>query len=248
MKKLIIIIILTFTPKLSFGVAAGLAGTASIIPGLGQVLDGEPLEGLSWFAVVVGTIGSGNALISQAGFDLLQYNMYDAYRDAKPTINRYTQYSVFQNYLATFNPVNLFDPIGAPIVGLGAAAGAHNHYPATKYGTSYPYYAFVGLGEEGLFRGFLFPAFSDVFNSKFFGAFTSSAIFSFVHVTGGRKNLGGFILIERFLLGMLFCWQADNNKYDLRHGIFAHAWFDILVEKGSTASSIPLGIKLNIPF
>jgi membrane protease YdiL (CAAX protease family) len=89
--------------------------------------------------------------------------------------------------------------------------------------------------------------YSQLFNvlaSRFFGAVLSSGVFAYAHVTGGRANLRPTIFLGRFLAGMIFCWQADRNHYDLRKNIFAHAWYDILVSDG-TAEITPVGgIKL----
>ena len=220
-------------------VAAGVSGTLSIIPGLGQVVNGDGVEGLGWFSTSVGLLLTGNSFLSQIGFDLWMYNMYDAYRDAKPSGGKTKNYTVVQNYVAAFNPANIIDPIGGPIVLVGAAAGAKGGYPAFKNLALPITYGFVGMGEEGLFRGFLFPGFSDLLSSAWAGAITSSALFAVVHATGGRSNLSGTALTSRFLMGMLFCWQADRNKYDLRNNIFAHTWWDIFVDDNSGIGKIP---------
>ncbi|MGE4232677.1 MAG: CPBP family intramembrane glutamic endopeptidase [Bacteriovoracia bacterium] len=212
-------------------VAPGLAGIFSIIPGLGQTANGSPGEGVLWFTSSLGLFFSGNPYMQQAGFDLWQYNMYDAYRDAGADDT--APHNVFVNYFNAYNPLNVIDPIGGPIVGVAAVYGARNNYPALKNGAKVAMYGFVGLGEEGFFRGFLFPAFSDVFfNSKFLGAVTSSAAFAYAHALGGPENLSAPVLGQRFLFGMLMCWQLYRNKFDLRNNIFAHTWYDILVDNG----------------
>lgn len=60
----------------------GLYGALSIVPGLGQAASGNPLEGLTWFITSLGLWTSKNSYISNVGFKLWEYNMYDAYRDA----------------------------------------------------------------------------------------------------------------------------------------------------------------------
>ncbi|MBI2607040.1 MAG: CPBP family intramembrane metalloprotease [Deltaproteobacteria bacterium] len=231
-------------PREAHAAAAGVSGTASIIPGLGQVINGNALEGLGWFSSVAALSFSGNGYFAQIGFDLWMYNMYDAYRDARPQNGRFTNYGVVENYVAAFNPLNIVDPIGAPIVAYGAYAGSSRGYPGLRNVSKPLLYGFVGEGEEGLFRGFLFPGLSDVFSSKLVGALTSSAIFAVSHATGGSSNLAGGALAQRFAGGMLFCWQANLNRYDLRHGIFAHAWYDILVDRGRIAG---LSVKFPLP-
>lgn len=233
----------TYSARNAYAVAAGVSGTLSIIPGLGQAINGEPLEGLVWLTTIVGLYFSKNYYLSQAGWDLWFYNMYDAYRDAKPNNHNFTNYNVFQNYIAAYNPLNLIDPIGAPVVAFGGLVGAKRGYPALGNPAKILMYGFVGLGEEGLFRGFLFPAMTDVFfDSKLMGAITSSILFALIHVTGGKSNLAPVVMAQRFTFGMLFSWQAHRNKYDLREGIFAHAWYDILVDPSAGTY-----VRMNIP-
>lgn len=212
--------------------AAGVSGLLSIVPGLGQTANGDFPEGLAWFGSVLALFVMPSPITRQIGYDLWQYNMYDAYRDAGPSNRRVTRYNVAQNYIAAFNPLNIIDPIGAPIVGVGAMWGSRNGYAGLRNPSYIPYYAFVGLGEEGLFRGFLFPALSD-WISTFPSAVVSSAMFSLFHITNGKEALAPAALSSRFVLGMLFCWQAHRNKYDLRKNIFAHAWYDVFVAPGS---------------
>lgn len=223
-------------PK-AHAVDAGVAGLLSIVPGLGQVANGDTLEGGAWFVTTVGLFVAGGPVMRQIGYDIWQYNMYDAYRDAGPSIKRYAKHNVFENYIATFNPLNVIDPIGAPIFAVGAIAGSRNNYAGIRNPTYIPYYAFVGMGEEGLFRGFLFPAFSDVIGTVP-GAIVSSALFSLFHITNGPGALGAGPLTSRFIMGLLFSWQTHRNKYDLRKSIFAHAWWDVFVGPGS-----PDGVK-----
>ena len=215
---------------------AGLYGTASIVPGFGQALNGQVFEGLAWFIATAGLITRKSATATSVGFDLWQYNMYDAYRDAggKPSANK----NVFQNWASNVNPANIFDPIGAPIVGMAAVSGAPGGYPALRSPEKILMYSFVGLGEEGLFRGFIYPALSNSMNSRFLGAVTSSALFSAAHVTGGAAALQPVVFGIRFALGMFFCWELTRNNYDLSHNIFAHSWYDVLVDQ-DTKASIP---------
>lgn len=233
--------LLLFQRAPALATTPGLAGTLSLVPGLGQVTNGDGWEGLGWFGSVVGLYASGNSTLSQLGFDLWMYNMYDAYRDARPP--EAADHNWFQNYSAFVNPANLIDPVGAPIVGFGAYAGSPGGYPALRSPTALMTYGFVGLGEEGLYRGFLFPSFSQVLSSKWAGAILSSAVFSVSHATGGSSNLQASPLLQRFIGGMFFCWQADRNRYDLRKNIFAHAWYDILVDDAGMIR----GLKFQLP-
>ncbi len=234
--------IFLFAQPARAGVGPVFAATMSLIPGLGQMTNGAVFEGMGWFLASVVPWSSSNSDLSQIGFDIWQYNIYDAYRDAgaRPS----DSHNVFENYLGAFNLTYVIDPIGAPVVGTGAAFGYHNQYPSARKPLKIAVYGFVGLGEEGLFRGFLFPTLSDLFASKWAGALVSSAAFSAAHAIGGKENLNASPLIQRFILGMLFSWQVDRNNYDLRKSIFAHAWYDILVDSGSEIR----GLAIHLPF
>ena len=214
-KKVIVYIMLIIISLNSKAASPGMSGTLSIIPGLGQVANGKYLEGLAWFTAVGGLLATKNSKrAQQIGFDLWQYNMYDAYRDAG---NK--QSTFLGEYFSNYNPINAFDMIGTPILLLSST-----QLQGSKVdGELILEMSFVGLGEEGLFRGFLFPAFSQMFNSKWTGAILSSAIFSYIHLDGAKP------IPFRFVMGMLFCWQADRNKYDLSSNIFTHTWYDVMV-------------------
>ncbi len=224
-----------------------MSGTLSLVPGLGQAVNGNPFEGLAWFGSVAGLYLSGNSNLAQVGWDLWMYNMYDAYRDGGASgSGKTTSHSLASNYVANYNPANALDPIGAPVVGFGAWSGSSRGYTGLRSPTKIVTYSFVGLGEEALFRGFLFPAFSNLlFDSAIAGAVTSSAVFAYVHATGGSANLAPGVLAQRFVFGMLFSWQMHRNRYDMRRGVFAHTWYDILVDQ--EAGEIQ-GMSIKIPF
>lgn len=220
----------------------GVSGILSIVPGLGQVANGDFLEGLGYFTTVVGLMAvnkNKHHFTQGMAQDIWMYNMYDAYRDAGARDT--SKENAFQNYIGNFNPLNIIDPIGAPIVAIAAASqGTADRQPDTP--RALPgrilHYTFVGFGEEALFRGFLFPGFSHLLNSKVAGAVISSAIFSAVHGEFGSA------FSARFLIGLAFCGQAHLNKYDLRKNIFAHTWFDVFVTRnGGYKSSIGVDFK-----
>ena len=230
--------------------SAGWVGLSSAIPGVGQTINGNPLEGLGYLVSTIYLMSSKSAVVKSMGFDLWMYNMYDAYRDARPSGSAFSDQNIFQNLSAPFYPPNFLDWRGATLVAAGAAAGAHQQYPALKKPELIAKYAFVGFGEEALFRGFVLPSFTDSFHSKGWGIVLSSAVFSVAHAaTGDGSALAPSVLVVRWILGMWLAWQADSNKYDLRKNIFAHAWYDVLVDStGSTNDIRPImGVRFFLP-
>lgn len=246
-----------------------ISGLLSIAPGLGQVANGNSLEGLGWFVTSVGLFFSGNRYAGQVGYDLWMYNMYDAYRDAGASDT--SKQNVFQNWIAPFNPLNLIDPIGPPMIALTVFASDPKNSlrgPKNRFFTL-PFFTAVAAGEEALFRGFLYPAFSHLTHSKIIGATISSAAFSAFHLLNFTPfDSTGGALWMRFAMGMIFCLQLSYNKYDMRKGIFAHAWVDTIVDWRGGAKGIasitpptpaststwkkyglfPLSPKLNVQF
>jgi membrane protease YdiL (CAAX protease family) len=226
------------------GKSAGLAATLSIVPGLGQLYNGDYWEAPLWTLASVGLYLSRNPFMNIAGFDLWMYNIYDAYRDAGPSNKKVADRTVFGNYLAAFNPLCLWDPIGTPTLLIyGGLGGAYRSFRGLTDWRAPFVYAFVGLGEEGLFRGFLFPGLQHLFPEKaapWIAAFLSSALFAAAHVTGGIQELSPDRFAVRTLMGLVFSWQTHRNQYDIRNSIFTHAWIDVLVSEPMPNEDYPI--------
>ena len=238
----------------------GVSGALSIIPGLGQVANGDALEGVAWFVSSIGLwFLYPNSYVNTVGFKIWEYNTYDAYRDAgaKET----SKQTALQNYVAFMNPMNLVDPFSIGIVGYGIYSGASSPpYDKNRLGPPPPlagafFYGFVGWGEEAQFRGFLYPGLSYLLGgSHFWGAVASSAVFAAAHITNSQQTYHtagtlGFL----FAFGMLECWQVTTNHFDLRDNIFSHAWFDFSLDyvgqhpTGSGQIEHPYVVKMGIP-
>jgi len=238
-----------------------LYGTASIVPGLGQTLNGHYLEGVSWFVTSLVLISSKDVVIRNTGQDIWFYNIYDAWKDAggKPSNDHFVGYEYAQN----FNPANIADPFSIGYLGAAAASrskaknnkdnkNAKEDLDKVSTVGSIAMFTFVGLGEESLFRGFLYPSLSSWLGNSG-GAVVSSAAFSFAHV--GASSGGN---AARFIMGMFFCWQYTRNNYQLGANVFAHSWYDqILIgnmsirdpqNKKPKLRDPPLGIQFQISF
>lgn len=235
MKKFLIIFSLVLNMNIH---AQAINGLASVVPGMGQSLNGNHWEGAAYFLSSLGLMFiAKDPKLNTVGLNIAFYNMYDAWRDAggKPSNKKG---NIFYDYGQTFNPLNIADPFA---VGLLSLAGLNRgnarktaredaqrdndqefiHRRLTTEGwKSMLTYASVGMGEEALFRGFLFPAISQGIG-YWGGAVASSAIFAFAHTGANTKQN-----LVRGGLGMLFCWQYYRNKFNLKHNIFTHAWYD----------------------
>ncbi len=227
------------------------SGVLSIVPGLGQVANGNYLEGLGYFSVSVGGILIPNKFTQHIGLQTYLYQYYDAWRDAggKPS----QEQNWFQNYIGTYNPLNAIDWIGTPALGIVAVAEGGNRPMHSRLSESIIFGTFSGWGEEAFFRGFLFPVLSFGSNSfwmKSVGALTSSVLFSLVN-----KGIGTFSVIE-VAQGLLFCTQTHINNYNLRKSMFTHAWWNIIadIKNGSRVGGVAipdtyrLGLGYNFVF
>lgn len=210
------------------------------VPGLGQVLNGNVFEGIT-YAGVSALYFHPNGYLSNVGFNIWLYNQYDAYRDAGAP--GAAKHSIYENWLANINPLNLVDLISAPTVGFAAGYGYYNGgYPAFQRWEIPVSYSLVGLGEEALFRGFWFHGLSRLFGSEWVAAPIASLGFAAAHVIGGVENLQLEPMAQRFLFGMIMSWQVSRNKYDLRKSIFTHSWYNIFIDRGNT-----IGFRWVIP-
>ncbi|OIQ16058.1 MAG: hypothetical protein BM556_15470 [Bacteriovorax sp. MedPE-SWde] len=262
MKNLIFVLIILTSFNIRGQMANGFAG---FIPGLGQVTNGNYWEALGYLTSIVGFSSQKDPKLKTVGLNIWFYSMYDAWRDAGGSPAEKNT-PMLLHYAQTFNPLNIWDPIGATLIGVAAEsrteARKEYYQEAKKSGdTEYIHrwhntemwkstltFAAVGMGEEAFFRGFLFTGFSR-FMGTWSGAAVSSLMFGFAHVGNRQENFG------RSLIAMLFCWQYHRNNYELGKNIFAHAWFDqILVGPYMVSSSNkswrkrPLGIKITIDY
>lgn len=202
-----------------------LAGLLSIVPGLGQAANGNIAETPVWLGL---TVGLGLVTRSRGGFylarDFWAYNIYDAYRDARPNNKMTNIDSSVLDYFAMVNPLNAIDLIGPPEIAIGAWSGLSKYKGKNLTVRQFFTASAIGFGEEGLFRGFLFPVFSDITTSKIAGAVSSSVLFALVHTQYG---LGG--KLQMFGFGMLGCLQYYLSNYHLSHTIFSHGWWDFFL-------------------
>lgn len=84
----------------------------------------------------------------------------------------------------------------------------------------------AGVGEEALFRGWIFPLFVEAYGPKniFWANLTQAALFGAAHLSA-ENRLPAF----QFLAGYYFGWLAQKNNWSLRESIFVHTWWDVIV-------------------
>lgn len=82
----------------------------------------------------------------------------------------------------------------------------------------------AGVGEEALFRGWMFPLLVEGFGSSFWGNMAQSAIFAAAHISSDNP-----VPIPQFLAGYYFAWLAKRNNWTLQESIFVHTWWDVIV-------------------
>lgn len=190
-------------------------GMLGIVPGLGHVTQGRVAEGFAWAGA---TVVAYSVALPWSHF--IMYNMYDSFQAAggKPT----GKSNVFENYIAVYNPLNAIDPIGGPLLaGYGYSVSPLPNQRSAL--SNIFHYSFIGWSEEALFRGFLYPAISDLFHSRVVGAILSSLIFGMVHYNYTYAQQA-FVATA----GLIWSIQLTLNEYDLRKNIFSHSWVDIL--------------------
>lgn len=83
----------------------------------------------------------------------------------------------------------------------------------------------VGVGEETFFRGYLFPASTELTGSTFYGGVMESALFGLAH--GGTGAQASPVMA--FLMGSYFSYISYQHDFALGPGIALHSWWDTLL-------------------
>lgn len=97
----------------------------------------------------------------------------------------------------------------------------------------------AGTWEEAAFRGWLYPAFAERWNSPFLSNLFQSAIFGAAHYREG------FIPWPQFLFGFYQGWLTQKREWTISESIFIHTWWDVIIFAGSYAAQ---GDKLQFKF
>lgn len=116
-------------------------------------------------------------------------------------------------------------------LGLGILSGATDNYETRQLnagdvlfssGISYN----AGVGEEALFRGWMFPLFVEAYgkDNTFWANLTQAAIFGAAHLSQDNP-----FPVFQTAAGYYFGWLARKNGWSLREAIFVHTWWDVIV-------------------
>ncbi len=116
-------------------------------------------------------------------------------------------------------------------LGLGILSGAHDDYDTRRlnsgdllFSSAISYNA--GVGEEALFRGWMFPLFVEAYGveNSFWANLTQAAIFGAAHISADNP-----VPLFQTAAGYYFGWLAKKNGWSLREAIFVHTWWDVIV-------------------
>lgn len=243
----------TPAPNLQFNEKSPLlAGTLSIVPGLGHAYLGDmKTAGLLFGSAGLGA-GTFFALRSSesaqwSSFQFTQtawfYSMYAAYRDAKKLTCVSYQMPQEQFTDLVYAPFQLSVLKKTEVWGgiLGALALAitsdlltpkKGSLAASSFDTLKPAFALpIAIAEESLFRGFLQSAISDHTNS--IGGLTfSSLAFGAAHLVNTvgfdqeeKKQFYIYNLPMLTLLGAYMGWMTQKNV-SLKESVAMHMWYD----------------------
>lgn len=268
--------------------AALAAGLSAIFPGLGHVYIGDMktagfLAGGTILATRVSSWPQSPHEISdfsaQTAYNTWMYGIYSAYRDAR-IMNGGTSYSykmptdsLADLAYAPINPRILKKPevwggvLGALTAAVGVGVLAHytsSHGKAPSLSVTgrslKPFVALpVGIGEEALFRGYLQPQLSEIFNPTASLALSSLA-FGAIHLTNTRdmnkyekRRYCTYSIPFITSLGAYFGWLAQKNG-SLKECVAVHTLYDFILfgldalgpEEASATKEH--GFSMSIPF
>ncbi|NQZ02517.1 MAG: CPBP family intramembrane metalloprotease [Bdellovibrionales bacterium] len=81
----------------------------------------------------------------------------------------------------------------------------------------------AGVGEEAMFRGWLFPYVYDALDNYFWSNTLQAAFFAYLHVTPNYR-----IPYYQFAFGFYAGYLAKRNNWSLKEAVFVHTWWDII--------------------
>jgi len=84
----------------------------------------------------------------------------------------------------------------------------------------------AGVGEEAMFRGWMFPLFVEAYGVEniMWANLTQAAIFGAAHISEDNP-----FPVFQTAAGLYFGWLAKKNGWSLRESIFVHTWWDVIV-------------------
>jgi membrane protease YdiL (CAAX protease family) len=90
----------------------------------------------------------------------------------------------------------------------------------------------AGVGEEALFRGWLFPLLTQAYGEEqsAWANMTQAALFGAAHISGDNP----YPIIQT-MAGFYFAVLVQKNGWSLREAIFLHTWWDVIVFSASLA-------------
>lgn len=255
----------SFVQREAQALPAGAYGLLGIVPGLGQVAQGEWLEGAAYFGTVTGGYAGGYALHGKRKFeasgyslqlslDAWMYSAYDAYND-KGNISKN---SLGKNLLSAFDLRLLASPaVSLPLAFFATVAAlvpdqsSHRVFDrpfrnkatahAVAFGTGWVGASLVGVGEEALFRGFLQHSLSTNL-TPWVGLPLASALFGMAHTQYGAAGK-----IQVGIFGLYLGILAHRDKYDLRRAIILHTLYDALIFLRQWREGEPVPFQLRLP-
>lgn len=103
----------------------------------------------------------------------------------------------------------------------------------------------AGIGEEALFRGWLYPTLYQSWGERFWPANgVQAAVFGALH-----PDAGGFAAV---IAGWAFYqgWLTRRNSWSVRESIFQHVWYDVvaILLELSDARQVTIGLSLPLSF
>lgn len=84
----------------------------------------------------------------------------------------------------------------------------------------------AGVGEEALFRGWMFPLFTETYGVEngFWANLTQATIFAALHYSEDNR-----LPLAQLLGGYYFGFLTKRNAWSLKESIFVHTWWDIII-------------------
>lgn len=200
---------------------------------------------------------AGLFLVSGASF----VSASDAFSRAIPDLQREGKYGFLTNRKTTASLFTApFDPqflgrwttwihlaytgaVAAIVLGDRAPGVSYEPYRARDAAFATGLSLSAGIGEEAVFRGWLFPLFHQSFGQRFW---LSNGLQSVLFGGGHADTQGAFALITT---GWAFYegWLTQRNGWNIRESIFHHFWYDVVIVSAEFLTDARVPVAITFP-
>lgn len=193
--------------------------------------------------------------LGQMGMFAGELSLYDTFRRRVTRYQEYGQYTflpkaqpVEELLMAPFDFSQFTKPstyiplaVGAGLVAAVLSVSKYNRVTGIDLALTGPISYQAGVGEEAMFRGWMYPVLYEK-TSPWFANAVQSSIFAAAHLSATNKAP-----VFQFAAGWYLAYLTRSNNFNLSQSIFLHAWWDVFAVLAANSVSRSQAYEIRLP-